>query len=88
LFKFHPGNRVIIKFFSFLLAIYIFIPLQLLAQNYNLENYFLFYQSELDKIVSYSQKSNNYDLFKEEFEYKLNMLKAIWEKDRDYIKSN
>jgi len=87
LFKFHPGNRVIIKFFSFLLAVYIFIPLQLLAQNYNLENYFLFYQSELDKIVSYSQKSNNYDLFKEELEYKLNMLKAIWEKDRDYIKS-
>ncbi len=57
------------------------------AQNYEIEKYFDYYGHELDRLITYSEQAESYEEYTGRLEIKFNVLKALWEKDRDRLKS-
>ena len=56
------------------------------AQNYEIEKYFDYYGHELDRLITYSEQAESYVEYTGRLEIKFNVLKALWEKDRDRLK--
>jgi hypothetical protein len=56
------------------------------AQNYEIEKYFNYYDQELERIISHSEYARDYEKFRGMLETRYNVLKAVWENDRDRLK--
>jgi len=64
-----------------------FVVTSLHAKNYDLDEYINFYEYELERIITRSEEKGSYDDYKNRLEVKLNILKALWEKDKDRLKA-
>ena len=77
--------RIGIRAAFFLSAFFLISSLH--AQNYQIEKYFDYYGHELDRLITYSEQAESYEEYTGRLEIKFNVLKALWEKDRDRLKS-
>ncbi|HEB30934.1 MAG TPA: hypothetical protein ENI15_08685 [Spirochaetes bacterium] len=56
------------------------------AQNYEIEKYLNYYDLELERLISHSEYARDYEKFRSMLEIRYNVLKAVWESDRDRLK--
>ena len=79
-------GRFCFKGLALLAVLSIFIS-PLYGQSYEVERYIEYYEGELERGIGHAEGAKSYEEYRRRLEVRLNMLRAIWEKDKDRIKA-